>query len=338
MREWVADAGMSAPRKKITSPSFFTGNEVIDVFLPIIGADCLTVYGYFKRIEFTNPKLTHSVRGIADATKIDSTTVFRSLGILRQLGLIKLTRFRGSRGSECQLIDSRELAIGLGAQYHRETVSYSLPPEVANRLIAQIKALREKQQSKSPATAPRGAPYPCGNLLPRVSQRNTSVSQTRRQCSTRETQMGTHLIREEGRIKETPIPTLTPDDTGDAQQDNDHPNEDEPDGPLKRAQRAFIGVIDDMRALLLDTNRPPNPRLANGYAEWEKFGFGSLAVEAATRRGKVLALTLSARDPTAARRGLERYSKKWEMALCKWYECEVDVNVQEASVKSATDC
>ena len=85
-----------------------------------------------------------------------------------------------------------------------------------------------------------------------------------------------------------------------------------------------------MRALLLDTNRPPNPRLANGYAEWEKFGFGSLAVEAATRRGKVLALTLSARDPTAARRGLERYHRRWEASCREWFDCEVTVDLQEA--------
>ena len=65
---------------------------------------------------------------------------------------------------------------------------------------------------------------------------------------------------------------------------------------------------------LLDTNRPPAPRLVNGFAEWKKFGFGSLAVEAAAWRGKVLALTLSAHDPAAARRGLERYCKKWETA------------------------
>ncbi len=293
-----------------------------------MGADCFTVYGYFKRIEFTNPKLTHSVRAIADATKIDSTTVFRSLETLKQLGLIKLTRFRGSRGSECQLIDSRELAISLGAQYHRETVSFSLPPEVANRLIAQIKALRAKQQSKSPATAPRGAPYACGNLLPRVSQRNASVSQTRRQRSTRETQMGTHLIREEERTKETPIPTLTPNDCGNAQQDKDSPNEDEPDGLLELARAKFTGVMNDLGDHLFDTSRPPAPHLANGASEWEKFCFDSLAVEAAARRGELLVLTLSARNP-AARAGLEKYHRTLERSLCKWYGCKVKLKIQE---------
>jgi hypothetical protein len=331
MREQVTDAGMSAPRKKITSPSFFTGNEVIDVFLPIMGADCFTVYGYFKRIEFTSPKLTHSVRAIANATKIDSTTVFRSLEILKQLGLIKLTRFRGSRGSECQLIDSRELAISLGAEYHRETVSFSLSPEVANRLIAQIKALREKQQSKSPATAQRGAPYTCGNLLPRVSQRNASVSPAKRQCPTRETQMGTHLIREERRIEEDP--SRSPSHIGEVESPERLSNEDGLRVSLKWAADRFNGVIDDIRAHLLDTNRPPNPHLTNGFADWQESGFNSLAVEAAAWRGTELALALSASEPAATQSGLKKYHSTWNASLRKWFECVVQVELRQAQRK-----
>ncbi len=85
----------------------------------------------------------------------------------------------------------------------------------------------------------------------------------------------------------------------------------------------------DMRARLLDTSRPPNPRYASGFAEWEKFGFGSLAVEQAARRGNVLALTLSAREP-AAHEGL-KYHRTREQSLCTRYGCKVQWEIQETT-------
>jgi|ERR1035437_130811 hypothetical protein len=47
----------------------------------------------------------------------------------------------------------------------------------------------------------------------------------------------------------------------------------------------------------------PAPHLAKGAANWEEFGFNSLAVEAAEWHGKVLTLVLSASDLAAARPG-----------------------------------
>jgi hypothetical protein len=89
----------------------------------------------------------------------------------------------------------------------------------------------------------------------------------------------------------------------------------------------------DMGSHLLDTSRPPNPHLTNGFAEWQEFGFNSLAVEVAARRGEVLALVLSATDLAAVRYGLDKYRKKWEAALRKWYECEVHVELKQAQRK-----
>lgn len=323
---------MNRPQiKKITSPSFFTGNEVIDVFLPIMGAESFTVYSYFKRIEFTNPTLTHSIRGIAEATGIGDSTVSRSLEILEHLGLIKLTRFRGSRGSECKLLESRAVAIGMGAQYHRRTVSFSLPPQVAHRLRAEIKTLREKQQGKTSPKALAGASHACGNRAFGVSQRNASVSPEKRQPTARETQTGTHLIQEERKIEEGPTPTPTPSDSGEAQEDKDSPDEDEPDGLLKWAVEQFTGPMNDLRACLFDTNRPTAPHLSNGAEDWNKFGLGSLAVDAAAWDGETLVLTLGADDPAAAQLGLRKYHKRWDAALSKWYGCNVLCEIQRTT-------
>lgn len=300
----------------------------MDVFLPLMGSDCLAVHAYFKRIEYSNPKLVHSVRIIAKATGIDDSTVCRSLEILEYLGLIKLTRFRGSKESECQLRDSREAANRLGAIYNARSVSFSLPPEVEKRLKAEVASIRERQQGKSTPKAARGAPQACGNLPFSVSHRSAGVSPEKRQRPTGETQTCSHLIQEERRIEEGPTPTPTPSDSGEAQKDKDSPDEDEPD-PLRWATIVFTGVMNDLGDHLFDTSRPPNPRFANGADDWAKFGFNSLAVEAAEWHGERLTLILSASDPAAALRGLEKYRRKWDESLRKWYQCEVRVTLVE---------
>jgi hypothetical protein len=213
------------------------------------------------------------------------------------------------------------VANRLGAIYDPGTLSYSLPPQVVQRLISEVKAIREKQQGKKAQDVPRRAPHTCGNPALRVSP-------AIRQRATRETQTGSHLLREEGRIEEVLSPN-PPFQDSKAQKDKDSPDEDEPDELLKCARRAFIGVMDDMRAHLLDTSRPPNPRFANGFAEWERFGFGSLAVERTARRGTVLELMLSAREPAAAHEGLKKYRRTWEPSLRTWYGCTVEWEIQE---------
>jgi len=307
-------------------PFCWVANEILDVFLPLMGADCFTLYATFARRVFSNPKLTHTVRDLADATGLAPGTVSRSLEILECLQLVKLTRFGGSKESECELKDSRVVAIQLRANYNPATLSYSLPPEVASRLKNKVKAIRERQQGKSLPVAHDGTSSACGNRPFRVSQRNASVSLATRQRSTRETQMGSHLIREERRSEEGPSPT--PSHDCGAQNPKSSPD-DEPD-LLLWAQIKFTGVVNDMRDHLLDTSKPLVPHLANGGADWEEFRFNRLAVESAARRGEGLELVFAASDPAAAQRGLSKYRKTWEASLRKWFNCEVHVELRAA--------
>jgi hypothetical protein len=173
------DAG-TAQRGELKAPFFQIGGEIYDVFLPIIGADCLAVYLYFPRRKFIDHKLKHTVRGLAEAADLGVATVSRSLEVLEKLQLVKLTRFGGSKESECQLLDSNEAAVQLGAKYHPRTCSFSLPPKVAQRLKAEVKALREKQQRKSSPIVLNRVPHDCGNPILPVSQRNASVPPEKR--------------------------------------------------------------------------------------------------------------------------------------------------------------
>jgi len=314
------------PRGKPKSPYCWLGNELVDVFLPIMGADCLAIYAYFARREFSDPKLKHSVREVADATKLGITTVSRSLEILEHLGLIKLTRFGGCKGSECQLLDSREVAARLGAEYHSRTLSFSLAPDVAYRLNTELETLRDKQQRKLSRTASRN----CGNRRRAVSRRNASVSSGIHQRSTRETPAGFHLLLEERRIENIPSPT--PSHDRKAENTKTFPDDDEAgqDAVLQWARAKFDGVIKDMKSHLLDTSRPPSPYLTNGFTDWQGFGFDSLAVARMSRRGATPLLVLFANDPAMAWRGLDKYRKKWGESVRKWYECEVQLELIQA--------
>lgn len=147
----VAESPIKCNRQ---TPFCCLGNEVFDVFLPLMGTDCLSIYALFKRKEFSNPKLRHTVRGLAEGTDVGTATVSRAVEILEYLGLTKITRFGGSRESECQLLDSERAAAHLGAKYNRKTLSYSLAPEIARRLKIEIKAIRKKQQGNAPARLP----------------------------------------------------------------------------------------------------------------------------------------------------------------------------------------
>lgn len=311
------------PQKTDTGrpPFFQLGNEILDVFQPIMGAHCFTIYSHLVRRVFKNPELKHSIRVLAVATELGASTVFRALEIMAHLGLVKLKRRGGSQESECVLCDSSEAATRLGAQYTKSLLSWSFPPEVKVRLEAEIREIRQRQQGK------RSLPVPSdrGNQSSVVSQRDASVSVAIRQRSTRETQMGSHLIREEGTIEEGPSPT--PSRLHESDGTKACPNEDGTDADLIWGQVKFTGVMKDMGSHLLDSSRPPVPHLANGATEWEEYGLNSLAVEAAGWRGEVLVLTLSARNPATARRGLDRYHQFWERALRKWFECEVIVNL-----------
>lgn len=314
-----------APRGKPKPPFFCLGNELCDVFLPIIGAECFAVYAYFVRREFTDPKLKHSIREVAAATKLSPATVSRSLEILEHLALLQLTRFRGSKESECKLRDSREVALSLGAEYHKKTLSFALPPDVAQRLTSELKALHEKQQGKAARRAPGG----CGNPIRDVSQRNASVSLVTHQRSASETQDAPYLLIIERTIKEdlspTPFLTWKTEKAKGLPGDGNAPQQED----LTWARAKFDGVMKDIRSHL-DTSRPVNANLTNGYTDWQQFSLGSLAVARTSWSGEMLCLVLSASDPAAAQRGLGKYSRKWEESVRKWYGCEVQVELIQA--------
>ncbi len=303
-------------------PAFFQlGNETLDVFQPIMGPHCFTIYAHLVRRAFRDPELKHSVWDLKKATNLGVATISRSCEVLEHLGLIELTRCGGSQKSKCKLLDPVEAAERLGSTYQKRTLSWSLPTEIRQRLEGEVEEIRRRQQGKPV----HGELSLRQSVSDTVSQRNACVPPTISQPVARETQSGLHLLEEEIRTEEDPSPT--PSQRGQSQYATGLPDEDGPYPDLRWACVKFTGVIDEMRDHLLETSRPQVRNLVNGAADWSEFGFNSLAVEAARSCGDVLVLTLSASDATATRRGLDKYHRTWERSLGEWFQCEVRVEL-----------
>lgn len=309
-------------------PFYTLPKALTDVFQPHMPPAAFAIYAVLARRNNLTANPNNSMRELATAANLSLATVLRSIETLVRLGLVEKIQRGGSQANEYRLANVREVAEKWGAVYEKHTVSFSLSPENAKRLRGAITTQKTNQRGQG------GAPATPPGVSPLVRQR----SHGKRQRTTRETQTGTHLIREERRIEEGPTPTPTPNDGGDAEQPKDPPDEDEPDPPLKMARTIFTGPMNDLRAYLFDTSRPPAPHLANGAADWRDFCFDSLAVERARWRGKTMELVLRASDPDAARRGLEKYQRRWNESLRKWYECEVEVFLVKAERQGRHGC
>jgi hypothetical protein len=319
-----------ALRDKPTPGYCWQDNELYDVYQPIIGTLATHVYANLSRKAY-GAEVRYSLSLVKTWSRLSRSSVWRALGILELIGMVRLRSRGGNQESVCELIDLKELAKYHGAKWNKQTASYALSNEIADELRAKVEALQNDRSGKKLAdgelnhAAAKEAFSNEGRivLLP-VSQRDASVSPERHQRSTRETEARPHLLLQDTRIQDTPSPT--PSHEPETPIPKYLSNEDEK--LLQCARTLFTGLIDDLRAHLLDTSKPPHPNLANGFADWQNFGFNSLAVEAATKRGNVLVLSLSAFDPAAAQRGLEKYRRKWEASIREWFGCKVQIIFQ----------
>jgi hypothetical protein len=308
-------------------------NELYVAFQPIIGPSATWLYCQLSARSFGS-SFTFSLRKLASETKKGRTTLWCALAVLKHIGMVVTHERGGCQETECSLVDLKELARRLGASYNRKAVSYVFSSERSEDLRADVAQLMKAMQSK-PATNPQSPRKDSelhfnpteSHLILLDSERDAGVFQKGRWQSSDGTQVGPHLIREKSKNENTSSPNLP--FHAEAQQKRDSiPGKEPHRGLLRWAQDVFTGVMKDMGDDLLDTSEHPHSRFANGFAEWERFGFASLAVESATSQGESLSLVLSARNPEETRKGLLKYEGKWNASLRKWYDCEVQVHIQ----------
>ena len=312
-------------------PFFRTGNEVIQIFLPVMGSDCFAVYSALRCQEFSNRELRHTIRGLARSTGMSASTVSRSLDILSALELLRIVHRGGCQESTCQLTDSAEVAAALGARYTRSSVSWSLPADATLRLQLQVKAIRARHQRQS-ANAPDSV---CGNPTAGVSHRNAGVSDEARQRPAAETLAESYLYRKEVRKKEDLSPT--PFQERGADENRTSAAEDNDKAKRKQAQDRLNGVLDDLKDHLLNTDRPTLSGLTEGYTDWTESGFRDWEAVSISQQNDCFLLSIAAPEPAAAQRGAEKYQKFLATQFEEWF----GVKVQPAfckKISSAESC
>lgn len=328
----VTDGPIGAVRAKTHPQQDYCSldNEAARVFLPIIGVSAFALYVTLATDALGNSQFQSNQRQLASKAGQSLATVSRNIRILIHLGMIRIISSGGSNDTTYQLMDLKELCRKHGAT-ERFRASLVLPENTCERLKRQVAALRceiaGKRQAERCDSSEQRSGNRGGNLESDFHQRDASVSPETRQRFAGETQTGFYQLRKKEEEKNSPSPT--PSRSGKAETPKNLPIKGESDELRKQAVNRFTGVIKDMQDHLLGSNRPQAPHFTNGFDDWQKYGFDSLAVESAARRGEVLELVLSASDPAAARRGLKKYRQKWEASLHTWFGIAVQVDIQQ---------
>jgi hypothetical protein len=301
-------------------------NETYDVFQPIIGPYGIALYTNLSRNAY-DEKVKYTLRGLAKATSQSKSTVDRNLKVIEHVGMVRLTTNGGNRESLCELLNLKDRVQSWGTPIEQARMIHQLVEEVKTlrrHLAGKIESMPESQLASLQGRA-QGVG---GKLFLSHSQRDASVSLDARQRPAGETRKGSHLLLQDTTPQNVSPPT--PSHSEESLKGKGSSNDDKTEDLVIWARTKFTGVIDDLRGNLFETNRPQSSHLANGGADWQQFGFGSLAVEAVIERAGGIVLTISANNPAAAQAGIDKYSRRLNASLRKWYECEVEVIFQLA--------
>jgi hypothetical protein len=296
-------------------------NEAGRLFLPIIGSRAFAIYASLLQGTYGEPHLSYAASDVGEAAGMSKATVWRELQVLQWLGMVRLNPGGGNSKSRCEFLDLKELAKRLGAT-ERRGASLRLSKETTQALKGAVDQLRKQSQGKQ-SKGPKNFPHPSAILFLAAAQRDAGVSPEKRERLTRETQMGSHLLRKKKIHQDCLSPT--PFHECNPTQPENHSTNDKNPEMLKHVRDCFNGVMDGMRNHLLDPNRLRHTNLANGHEDWKRFTFGSFGVEAVKPRGNGIELTISAYDPAAANEGLRKYHRKWAEQTQRWFGCEIHV-------------
>ena len=303
----------------------FQENELYRVFQPIVGSAAVALYCNLTSMAFGyDPTIRFSRRSLAARSNMSRGTIARELAVLERTGMLRLRLCGGNLQSEGELVGLKGLAESLGAVYNKRAMSLLLPPEKQESLKAQVAELRRALQGKIRNEGRATMNHP---LVAPETERDASGSLERRQRRAGETQIGVQQIKKERRQENSPTPTPSRCDASCEAQELSY--EGESIGvSLSHARALFNGVMNDLKHHLVNPTMPRRKHLRDGYDDWRRFGFESLGVvEVSDAAGKIR-LELCANDPEMSRAGLEKYRKTWRASLHRWFEHEVEIELQ----------
>lgn len=144
-------------------------NELYDAFQPIIGSLPVLVYVQATR-DCYGSMSKFSLRGMAESSGISKDTVRRALLVMQEIGMLRARGGSPGRAAEYDLVDLKDLAAHLGAQFDRKRSSYLFPKAIAAELRTKVDKVLGKTQGKTVSVRDSSR---SGKRRPTVSQRDS---------------------------------------------------------------------------------------------------------------------------------------------------------------------
>jgi len=185
-------------------------NELYDVFQPVIGHVAAHVFAAMTRWCYGS-EVRIGLRELAEEAGPGRSTVHRATMAMQAVGMIRIQGGRGRGSAAYELLDLKEAARALGAQWDPRRASYVLNKsqvqELKKRVAAALACVPQRDATERPAEGdcvPQRDAKPCANS-PVVSQ---FVSQKRGVCVPNR---GTPSITQRHKdIKTKPTPVSPP--------------------------------------------------------------------------------------------------------------------------------
>lgn len=149
-------------------------NELYDVFQPVIGATAAHVFAAMTRWAFGH-RVQMGVREIAAESGVGRSTVARALIAMERLGMLRRVVGRGTEATACDLLDLKEAAQQLGAEWNPQRASWALSPERVLALRRELASVPQRDatpdENESACVPPWDAAL-CGKPSASVPQRD----------------------------------------------------------------------------------------------------------------------------------------------------------------------
>ena len=299
-------------RDKRTRGHCWQENELYDCFQPVIGPLAVGVYVRLTR-ESYGSAVKISLRDLATLTGISKSAVGRALAVLEQIGMVVVQRAAAQRTPAYHLADLKELALHYGASFDSKRCSYVLPAEVCRRLRREIDDI-----STECPHIHIGVPAGDNELNPGVPQASIGVPPRGQSCPRNTEKCDSPTRSKKARNKKDP--PLPPFEGGSA----NNRSYAIPPEPALRA--AWDGVLKDLHTALVNPSLPPqvSARL-RGEQDWQRYfdplAFAGLAPAAADggHDTPAPALAICAPNVAIARAGMDKYSRRIDLAMQKYF-------------------
>lgn len=179
----MSETGRVALRDKRKPGHCWQDNEAYDVFQPVIGAAAIHVYAVLTRFA-RGHEVQMGIRDLEMESGTSRSAVARSLIAMEQVGMLRRRMGRGTAAAAYELLDLKEAARALGAEWSPHRASWVLPPARAAEIWRSLFSVSVRD-AKSGLSVPQGDAAGCGKRRASVSvgdARGTLVSQNLGGC------------------------------------------------------------------------------------------------------------------------------------------------------------